>query len=66
MSAVIASMWLEGFILGLNVICAKYGGALNWKIGFYVQSCPLVTYGSGFLNETDPAELVSCKLVFLG
>lgn len=29
MSAVVASMWLEGFILGLNVICAKYGGALN-------------------------------------
>lgn len=29
MSAGIAGMWLEGLILGLSVICAKCGGALN-------------------------------------
>lgn len=29
MSAGVAGMWLEGFILCLSVICAKYGGALN-------------------------------------
>lgn len=29
MSAGIAGMWLKSFILGLSVICAKYGGALN-------------------------------------
>ena len=29
MSAGIAGLWLEGFILGLSVVSAKYGGALN-------------------------------------
>lgn len=66
MCAGIAAMWLEGFILGLSVICAKYGGALNWKIdiSFFFEVAHLVTYGNGFLNEADTADPVSRKLVF--
>lgn len=53
-------MGLEGLILDLSVRFAKIQWCLKLKKAiFKKKSCPLMTYGSGFLYETDPSGLIS-------
>lgn len=64
MSAGIAGMWLEGLFLACYLCKIWWCIKLKNRFLFWFLSCPLVTYGSGVLNEADPAGLVSCKLDF--